>query len=85
MQLAASKGILLEVDRLVAGPIKDTGASIDESDDVKRTPLMFAAMEGSGAVIDALIDAGAAVNFQSVSDACAERRLDVGCCKLNLA
>jgi hypothetical protein len=65
-QEAASKGILLEVKRIIDEPLKESKASIDESDDVRRTPLMMAAKDGSPDVIETLVEAGAEVNSQSV-------------------
>jgi ankyrin repeat protein len=43
------------------------GASVDERDRMRRTPLMYAAMEGKGAMTRALIAAGADVNAQDVA------------------
>ena len=103
LQDAASRGVFLEIDRLIAGafafsllgaprrywtvrcclfmpvhveqarntlviagPVKELGTSIDDSDDMKRTPLMMAAASNSADVIDRLVDAGGHVNAQSV-------------------
>jgi ankyrin repeat protein len=54
------------VKRIIDEPLKESKASIDESDDVRRTPLMMAAKDGSPDVIETLVEAGAVVNAQSV-------------------